>query len=247
MKFLFITTIFLILFTSCADAESVFIAKACSWTGSGVESLYNQGQYQKTLEYIENIFRSEKNLSDSILIHLYTYQAFSYVASDKKEQAINTFRYLLIINPYLSLDPKFVSPKIIEVFEESKRLVGDTGRLKPLIFIPTEELNPKKQKNQIIRNQIIKSLLYPGLGQLSGNKKVKGYLFLGGETASLIGLITTHFLTGSAHSKYLDNRNLNQMDRLYNNYALWYRARTGFIISSISIWILSYIDITIFD
>jgi len=209
-----------------------------------LESLYNQGQYQKVLDNIENIFRTEKNLSVTTLVQLYTYQAFSYVALDKKESAINAFRYLLIINPDITLDPRFVSPKIIELFEESKRLVGDTLQLKPSIFISTEKTGSSRKS---IRNQAIKSLLYPGLGQLSQNKKTKGYSFLGGETISLIGLITSHFLTNSAHQKYLDNRDISKMDELYNNYASLYSARTGFIISSVGIWILSYIDATLFN
>jgi tetratricopeptide (TPR) repeat protein len=209
-----------------------------------VESLYNQGQYQKVLDNIENIFRTEKNLSVTTLVQLYTYQAFSYVALDKKESAINAFRYLLIINPDITLDPRFVSPKIIELFEESKRLVGDTLQLKPSIFISTEKTG---SSGKLLRNQAIKSLLYPGLGQLSQNKKTKGYSFLGGETISLIGLITSHFLTNSAHQKYLDNRDISKMDELYNNYASLYSARTGFIISSVGIWILSYIDATLFN
>jgi len=209
-----------------------------------VESLYNQGQYQKVLDNIENIFRTEKNLSVTTLVQLYTYQAFSFVALDKKESAINAFRYLLIINPDITLDPRFVSPKIIELFEESKRLVGDTLQLKPSIFISTEKTG---SSGKLLRNQAIKSLLYPGLGQLSQNKKTKGYSFLGGETISLIGLITSHFLTNSAHQKYLANRDISKMDELYNNYASLYSVRTGFIISSLGIWILSYIDATLFN
>lgn len=235
MKPLFIAVV-LISIISYLSAQQDYTAQ--------VESLYNQGQYQKVLDNIENIFRTEKNLSVTTLVQLYTYQAFSYVALDKKESAINAFRYLLIINPDITLDPRFVSPKIIELFEESKRLVGDTLQLKPSIFISTEKTG---SSGKLLRNQAIKSLLYPGLGQLSQNKKTKGYSFLGGETISLIGLITSHFLTNSAHQKYLDNRDISKMDELYNNYASLYSARTGFIISSVGIWILSYIDATLFN
>ena len=209
-----------------------------------VESLYNQGQYQKVIEVSDSALRTSQNLPDSVLVKLYTYQAFSYVALDKKEQAINTFHYLLIINPQLDLDPKFVSPKIIEVFEESRRLKGDTIKLKQSEYVPIEDII-KNQSNQTIRNRRMRSLLYPGLGQLYQNKKVKGYLFLTGETISLVGLVTSYFLTKSAHQKYLNNRDVNQMDKLYNNYTLWYKVRVGFTISSVGIWLLNYIDATI--
>jgi tetratricopeptide (TPR) repeat protein len=208
-----------------------------------LESLYNQGLYQKILDKVEDVLQNQKNIPDADLIQIYTYQAFAYVALDKKESAISAFRYLMIINPDLSLDPRYVSPKIIEVFEESRRRAGDTLRLKPSVLIPSEEL----LSNKNIRNQALKSLLYPGLGQLSQNKKTKGYVFLSTETFSLIGLIATHLLTNAAHKKYRDNTDIDKMDELYDDYSAWYRTRTGLVISSVSIWILNYIDATIFN
>ncbi len=205
-----------------------------------IESLYNQGQYKIVLENVDEVLRTTKTIPDSTMIRLYTYQAFSYVALDNKKQALVAFRYLLIINPKMELDPKFISPKIIEVFEESKRIRGDSLRLFPPPFLPMD-----KVQSHMVRNQAIRSLLYPGLGQLYQQKRTKGYLFLGGETFSLLGLFGSHLLTNSAHQKYLNNRNINEMDKLYNNYSLWYRTRTGFIISSIGIWIINYIDATL--
>ena len=231
MKFL-IFLIILIPLIGYADTLSGLTVK--------IESLYNQGQFQMVLENVDEVLRTTKTIPDSTLIRLYIYQAFSYVALGNKEQALGAFRYLLIINPKLELDPKFISPKIIEVFEESKRIRGDSLRLSPPPFIPIDNL-----QSQTVRNRAMRSLLYPGLGQLFQQKRTKGYLFLGGETFSLLGLVGAHLLTNSAHQKYLANRNINEMDKLYNNYSFWYRTRTGFIITSIGIWIINYIDVTL--
>jgi tetratricopeptide (TPR) repeat protein len=203
-----------------------------------IDFLYNQGQYQKTIENIVNVFQTTKNIPDSSLIRLYTYQAFSYVALDKKEQALNSFRYLLILNPKLELDPRFVSPKIIEIFEESKRIKGDSIRLMPPPFMPMD-------RTSSLKNRAMRSLLYPGLGQLYQGNKTKGYLFLGLETASIIGLVTSHFLVNSTHRKYLDAQTQDEIDERYKNYAVWYKVRIGFAVSSVGIWILNYIDATL--
>jgi hypothetical protein len=93
--------------------------------------------------------------------------------------------------------------------------------------------------------RMIRSLLYPGLGQLYQHKKAKGYIFLTGETISIAGLVASYFLTNSSHQKYVDNRDINQMDKLYNTYAHWYKIRVGFTFSTIGIWLLNYIDVTI--
>lgn len=206
-----------------------------------VESLYNQGQYQMVLENIDMILRTMKNIPDSLLMRLYTYQAYSYVALDRKEQALSSFRYLLILNPKLQLDPRFVSPKIIEVLEESRRMRGDSLRLTPP-FVPIEQITPTTFKNRAMR-----SLIYPGMGQLYQQKKTKGYLFLGLETASIIGLVTSHFSVNSAHHKYLDARDQNDIDQRYQDYKFWYQVRFGFAISAVSVWFLNYIDATILN
>ena len=202
------------------------------------ESLYNQGQYQKVIENINDAFQTIKAIPDSSLIRLYIYQAFSYVALGKKAQALNSFRYLLILNPKLDLDPRFVSPKIIEIFEESKRIKGDSIRLTPSPFVPID-------RTALSKNRAMRSLLYPGLGQIYQRKKTKGYLFLGLETASIVSLVASHFFVNSTHHKYLDAQTQDEIDERYKNYAVWYKIRIGFAISSASIWILNYIDATL--
>ncbi len=208
---------------------------------SELESLYQQAQYQQVIDKVNLVFQSQKNIAESTLVRLYTYQAFSYVALNNRDAALNTFRYLLIINPNLQLDPRYVSPKIIEIFEESKRIKGDSLRIKP-VYVPFQSsaVNARHERQRAIR-----SLLYPGLGQLYDNKKTVGYLFLSAETISLIGLVASHFLTQTAHKKYLDNQDLSKMDDLYNKYAFWHQMRIGLCISSISIWIINYINATI--
>ncbi|MEO0092223.1 MAG: hypothetical protein ABIK61_05910 [candidate division WOR-3 bacterium] len=201
---------------------------------SQVESLYNQGQYQQVTTTIDSIFRTTKELTDTMLVQLYTYQAFAYVALDKKELAKITFRYLLMLNPRLTLDPRYVSPKIIEIFEESKRQIGDTMKLIPIVYP-----NPKINIDRIVK---VRSLIYPGLGQLSVKQHIKGYLFISAETISLLGLVVSHFMTNSSHQDYLNSRNLSEMDAKYKKYSFWYRCRLGFAISCASIWVLNYID-----
>lgn len=230
MKFLLICLIILPII-SYADILSV-----------AVESLYNQGQYQQAVSKIDEILSNNSNIPDSTLIKLYSYQAFSYVALDDRDRALTAFRYLLILNPKIELDPRFVSPKIIGIFEESKRICGDSIQMTPSPFININELKSQSNKNRALR-----SLLYPGLGQLYQNKKTKGYLFLGFETASIIGLVASHLLTNSAHNKYLDARLPSDIEEKYDNYKFWYQTRIGFTITTIGVWIFNYVDATIFE
>lgn len=203
-----------------------------------VESLYYGGNYQKTIEKIDSVLQHTKEIPDSVLIKLYTYQAFSYVALDKKEQALNSFRYLLILNPKQELDPRFVSPKIIEIFEESKRLKGDSIKIMPSPIVSVDH-------RTLLKESALRSLMYPGLGQLYKKDRAKAYMFLSLETVSIVGLVASHFLVNSSHQKYLDAREQNEIDRRYQIYSFWYKARIGFAISSSSVWIMNYIDATL--
>lgn len=222
--------------------ETNLSSNNCLTTINRIDSLYRSGEYKIVVETIDSVLRNinPNVLTDSALTRLYALQSFSYVALDKKELALQTFRYLLMINPKFDLDPRFVSPKIIEVFEESKRKKTDTSLLAP----PTLPISSSRES--IIKKKTMLSLLYPGLGQISQRKK-KGYIFLGLESASIVGLITTHFLTNSAHHKYLDARTLPEIEATYKTYSFWYQLRLGFMISAISVWTLNYIDITIFE
>ncbi len=208
-----------------------------------VEFLYNQGQYLQVVDNVEKILQSRSNLAESLLVRLYTYQAFAYVALSRREDALNAFRYLLILKPNLDLDPKFVSPKIIEIFEESKRTKSDTFTAKS-IYTPRDLIGAR---DKTIKQKALRSLMYPGLGQLYDNKKTLGYIFIGSETASLVGLVVSHILTNAAHKQYLDARNQTDIDKYYQNYAFWYQVRLGFCISSVSIWLINYLNITLSD
>lgn len=242
-RLLLIVVVMLYMFGNWVLAYEFDAKKTVSEQIFQIESLYNRGQYQQTIEAIHNIFLTQKSITESLLVRLYTYQGFAYVALGNRDDALNSFRYLRIINPNIQLDPKLVSPKIIEIFEESRRIKGDSLKNEP-VFTRSE---PAILNEKMARQRLIRSLLYPGLGQIYAGKKTTGYFFLGAETVSIVGLVASHFLTNAAHQKYLDARTPTEIEDRYQNYAFWYRVRIGLCISSVSIWVLNYIHATLAD
>lgn len=79
-------------------------------------------------EYFTGDYRGAvKNLQRSVTLGLkdkddiskaHRFLAYSYVALNERKKAKDSFRRALIADPKLTLDPVYVSPKIIEVFEE---------------------------------------------------------------------------------------------------------------------------------
>ncbi len=79
-------------------------------------------------EYLIGDYRGAvKNLERSVTVGLkgkddvsraHRFLAYSYVALNERKKAKDSFRKALSADPELTLDPVYVSPKIIEVFEE---------------------------------------------------------------------------------------------------------------------------------
>ena len=77
-----------------------------------------------------------KNLEDALTLGLsgteatskaHRFLAYCYVALDERERAMDAFQQALRTDPNLTLDPVYVSPKIIDVFEEVKGAGMDPG------------------------------------------------------------------------------------------------------------------------
>jgi len=86
---------------------------------SGIK-LYKAGEYQRSLEVLREALSSGEQLSLEERVEAYKYSAFDQVALGDPAGARESFRQSLLLSPSLTLDPTFVPPKIISVFEEAK-------------------------------------------------------------------------------------------------------------------------------
>jgi len=86
---------------------------------SGIK-LYKAGEYQRSLEVLREAFSSGGQLSIEERVEAYKYSAFDQIAMGDPAGARESFRQALHLAPNLTLDPVFVPPKIISVFEEAK-------------------------------------------------------------------------------------------------------------------------------
>ena len=86
---------------------------------SGIK-LYKAGEYQRSLEVLREALSSGEQLSLEERVEAYKYSAFDQVALGDPAGARESFRQSLLLSPSLTLDPTFVPPKIIAVFEEAR-------------------------------------------------------------------------------------------------------------------------------
>ena len=86
---------------------------------SGIK-LYKAGEYQRSMEVLQEALSSGDRLSPEERVEAYKYTAFDQVALGDPAGARASFRQALQLAPNLTLDPTFVPPKIISVFEEAR-------------------------------------------------------------------------------------------------------------------------------
>ncbi len=80
---------------------------------------YFIGDYVGAVTNLKKAVASGLTTNDDIS-KAHRFLAYSYVALNDREKAKDSFRQALSVDPDLQLDPVYVSPKIMEVFEEVK-------------------------------------------------------------------------------------------------------------------------------
>ena len=98
--------------TEVVSAEGQKILK------KGIDN-YFKGGYDEAISEINMAI--EKGLpQNEDMLKAYRFLAYTHVARDEKDEAKKAFTKALAIDPKMELDPVYVSPKIIEVFNEVK-------------------------------------------------------------------------------------------------------------------------------
>ena len=183
------------------------------------QHLYEDGKYFAAIEQAEKALKDTAlTLQDRVGIH--TVLGFCYVALNKERLARLEFLEALALDPELQLDPVLTSPKIMKLFQDAKAgfrfSPGHAG-------IYRDTLLPGPKKN-------IAAFAIPGIWSIKkGNKK--GYLLLTWSCASLLSLGTSHYQCEKYHQEYLDARTPSMIENSYEDYNLWYQARTYSLVS----------------
>ncbi len=94
-----------------------------------VSDLYENMEYEKCLEAINELELLKSDMSKDEVIELYKFKAFIYILSDKKALAENAIKEIYKIEPDFMLSAS-VSPKLREVFSRVKKELEEEGALR---------------------------------------------------------------------------------------------------------------------
>lgn len=194
----------------------------------GVE-LYKAGEYQRSLDALQKALLSSNVLSREEKIEAHKYSAFDQVALGFTIPAKESFRQALLLAPSLTLDPKFVSPKIIAIFEEVK-----SGMKPPP---PPPSAKPPSRMGFALR-----SLIVPSWGQFAAHRKVPGFIFLGATILALSNAGRTQTVYQNAQDNYLNAKTGSDFDALFKKYdkAASDRNTASYILGTV--WLANVVD-----
>lgn len=204
---------------------------------SRATSLYALGNYEEAELVALRALTNAPNIPEVDRARLYRLLGFIYVAQDEKEKAKLQFIKWLELDPFAKLDPVYISPKIISVFEAARaEFESQRKRGKP------QDYAQLSQQLKALR----RSVLFPGLGQLYLNKQVKGYTLLTAEIICIGGFAYFQVNYNRSRDNYLQEINPSHMQSLYDDYNFFYRGKNASLILAAGIYLYSLVDVLYF-
>ncbi len=207
---------------------------------SATESLFDSGSYISA-ELQSRRMLEDRSLPDSARVQFEKYVAFSLVAQEKKESAIDHFVDALEIDSTFTLDQVLTSPKILSVFEAARAEFNSEVRKKQAAAAQ-ELLSRRGFPNQAAAGPTYRALLFPGWEQIYEGKRVKGYVLLGAGGIAALSTIALDFLRRDARTKYLDASTPELAESRYSTYNLYYKSEFYSGSAFILIYIYSGLD-----
>ncbi len=193
---------------------------------------FEKGDYQNVENLAVKALHRPESFNQEELFQIRLHLAFVYVARGDKDNSILEFKEALRIRPHHRFDQRKVSPKIVSVFNEALQEFK----------AEQEALKDKIPKGHIGIRASKRSLIFPGLGQLSKGESAKGYFLIGAETAAIASLIFTQWQYQEAHDEYKSARAPAVIEDRYDKYNTFYKLRNISAFAAAAIYIYSFLD-----
>jgi len=172
------------------------------------------------------------------LVEIHRILGLIYFSENKPSKARLQFETALSLNPDLQLDAMFVSPKILEFFDEVKRewslkQSADSIMLRPVRYIVLQDRRPAAA---------VRSMILPGWGQMFKGQKRKGIVLTTAWSALVAGTVATHLLRQSARDDYLAETDRDKIESRFSTFNKYHKLRNNLFVAAVGVWLVSYVD-----
>ncbi|MCF6239090.1 MAG: hypothetical protein L3J79_09845, partial [Candidatus Marinimicrobia bacterium] len=207
------TLVTLGLFTSFIFGQDSLIVTSISV--AEIKSTYENNRYGEVEKLIKAELERFPQQSPQRLTSLMRYLALAQASQGKDNEAQRTFASLLLIKPDHRFDTSEISPKIKRLFD--KVLLDSIPSQSPDSFLPSYVIQTDRRYEYIL-----KSILYPGWGQLEQGQK-RGYLWGTLFSVALLGGGVSSYMAYRSQSEYLDTTDPEKIESAYDNFNQWYQ------------------------
>ena len=197
-----------------------------------IRQAYEEGDINQAEFLALRALKQANTLSQQELLEVHKLLAFCYVASNDNESAISEFMEVLELNPRLILDPLYVSPKIINVFEETKVRF----RNRPI------EKQESLTLERVRLTASMHSLVLPGWGQWTKGQRTRGYVFLTTQGVTLGTWLGMMIIVDHRYNEYHDQTDPVKIENAYRDYKTAVQWRNAMGLSALAVYVGSFLD-----
>jgi len=219
-------------------------------TGQGLSQI-KQSPFEQMLNAYQQLdYQAAKTIGKKITAEYAEYSLLQLVETHKilgviaytegnLEEAQKQFEQVFSIDDKAQLDSVYVSPKIIQFFDELKQkfIKSTNDHESSSAVTPRYILIADPRPTAALR-----SLVFPGWGQLYKQQKKKGYAMIGSAGLSILGTGILHFMQKDAHENYLNATGHQLIDEKYKNYNTLYKWRNNLALFTGGVWLYSFFD-----
>ena len=204
-----------------------------------VNSIYASNRYGEVEQRIKTELEYFPQQSPQRLASLLRYLALAQASQGKESEAQRTFASLLLIKPDYRFDTSEISPKIKRLFD---KVVLDSIPLQTSDSILPSYLIQTDRRSEYI----LKSIIYPGWGQLEQGQK-RGYLWGALFSVAILGSGVSSYMAYRSQAEYLDTTDPEDIESAYDNFNQWYQLRNTFYAVTFATYTINLADISLFN
>lgn len=238
----FLYTAFVFLLSTVSYAQQVSLDE--------IRNYYKSFNYKKVIELSESLL-NENTLAKEEIIELEIMKAVSSYSLNDETSARKSFIEILKLDKNYSLDPSFISPKIISLFESTKKdfnqIYADKPEEQLEENIPEEKTSDFSSVYKKDNSDLLKSIIFPGWGHLTRSSGIKGWIITSAGLASLGTMIYYIVDANNKEEEYLNETDPVLIQQKYNSFNTSYKTRNALITAYAAIWVFAQLDLLVFD
>ncbi|RPI66242.1 MAG: hypothetical protein EHM47_17130 [Ignavibacteriales bacterium] len=223
------------------------LAQDSTYSLDTIRNEYKSFNYVNVINKSVEILITHRNIPSKDLVEIYLLKGSSHFALQEDTLAKYSFLEILKIDSLFTPDTISVSPKIVRFFNEvkssylSSRMIVKKAPVDSLKWFNHYNQLYKERVN-LFRNSLYRSLVFPGLGHLYAGDS-KGWYLTAAGVLSFTSSVYFIIRTNDKKSEYLLAQEPETIEEKYKSYNDSYKFRNISFIVFGAVWLFSQIDI----